>query len=135
LREPPDKRGAADECFGVRRTQVFAVQRHQHDQHRPVAPVRAEVDDVRPFDHPLAGVHYARPGGADPHRAYDGGELDRLPHLEPSFRAEVAHALEHVSLLTLLGRVTGRCWAPCENDNPMGEPMKVTLTEPGLAGD
>jgi hypothetical protein len=29
------------------------------------------------------------------HRAYDGGELDLLPHLEPGSRAELAPALRH----------------------------------------
>jgi 5-methylcytosine-specific restriction endonuclease McrA len=30
------------------------------------------------------------------HRAYDRGELDLLPRLEPRFRAELAHALIHL---------------------------------------
>jgi hypothetical protein len=51
------------------------------------------------------------------HRAFDRGELDLLPHLEPRFRAELAHALSHQPLLALLRRVTGTRWRPCENDN------------------
>jgi 5-methylcytosine-specific restriction endonuclease McrA len=30
------------------------------------------------------------------HRAYDRGELDLLPRLEPRFRAELAHASIHL---------------------------------------
>jgi hypothetical protein len=29
------------------------------------------------------------------HRAYDRGELDLLPHLEPAWRAQLAHAVGH----------------------------------------
>ncbi len=46
------------------------------------------------------------------HRAYDRGELNLLPHLEPRFRAELAHALKHVPLVAILRRVTGVRWAP-----------------------
>lgn len=46
------------------------------------------------------------------HRAYDRGELDLLPALEPRFRAELAHALAHLPLLAVLRRVTGRRWGP-----------------------
>jgi len=30
------------------------------------------------------------------HRAYDSGELDLLPYLEPAWRAQLAHAVGHV---------------------------------------
>jgi 5-methylcytosine-specific restriction endonuclease McrA len=40
------------------------------------------------------------------HRAFDRGQLDLLPHLEPRFRAELAHGLLHLGLLGLLRRVT-----------------------------
>jgi hypothetical protein len=46
------------------------------------------------------------------HRLYDRGGLDLLPHLEPAWRAELAHALRHVGLLGLLRRVTGTRWTP-----------------------
>ena len=46
------------------------------------------------------------------HRAFDRGELDLLPKLEPGFRAELAHALTHLPLVALLRRVTGVRWAP-----------------------
>jgi hypothetical protein len=52
---------------------------------------------------PLCRVH---------HTGYDRGELDLLPHLEPSFRTELAHGLTHVGLLGLLRRVTGVRWGP-----------------------
>ena len=41
------------------------------------------------------------------HRAYDSGELDLLPHLEPEWRAQVAHAVGHVGLIGALRRVGG----------------------------
>jgi hypothetical protein len=46
------------------------------------------------------------------HRAYDTGALDLLPHLEPAWRAELAHALGHLGLIGLLERVTGERWRP-----------------------
>jgi hypothetical protein len=46
------------------------------------------------------------------HRQYDRGELDLLPHLEPGARAELAHALTHLSLIALLQRVSATRWAP-----------------------
>jgi hypothetical protein len=50
------------------------------------------------------------------HRAYDRGELDLLPHLEPRFRAELAHTLAHLPLIGVLIRVTGSRWTP-QRDN------------------
>ena len=41
------------------------------------------------------------------HRAYDAGELDLLPYLEPGFRAQVAHAVGHVGLIGALRRISG----------------------------
>jgi hypothetical protein len=54
---------------------------------------------------PLCRIH---------HRSYDGGELDLLPHLEPRFRTELAHAVVHIGLLRLLRRLTGTPWWPSE---------------------
>jgi len=48
------------------------------------------------------------------HRAYDTGRLDLLPHLEPRWRAELAHALGHLGLIGLLERVTAERWRPEE---------------------
>jgi hypothetical protein len=41
------------------------------------------------------------------HRAYDRGELDLLPYLEPAWRAQLAHAVGHVGLIGALRRVSG----------------------------
>jgi hypothetical protein len=46
------------------------------------------------------------------HRAYDMGELDLLPYLEPNHRAELAHAVEHVGLIAALERITNVRWSP-----------------------
>jgi hypothetical protein len=42
------------------------------------------------------------------HRAYDRGELDLLPYLEPAWRAQLAHAVGHVGLVGALRRISGR---------------------------
>ena len=42
------------------------------------------------------------------HAAYDAGELDLLPYLEPGFRAQVAHAVGHVGLIGALRRISGK---------------------------
>jgi hypothetical protein len=39
------------------------------------------------------------------HRAYDSGELDLLSHLEPAWRAQLAHAAGHVGLIGALRRI------------------------------
>jgi hypothetical protein len=52
------------------------------------------------------------------HRAYDRGELDLLPYLEPRCRAELAHGLLHLGLLGLLGRVSGTRWVAKEGGQP-----------------
>ena len=57
------------------------------------------------------------------HRSYDRGELDLLPHLEPRFRAELAHALRHLSLLALLQRVTAARWTPARSRNDEGRSL------------
>jgi hypothetical protein len=41
------------------------------------------------------------------HRAYDGGALDVLPHLEPGSRSELAHAVLRAGMLGALRRLTG----------------------------
>lgn len=41
------------------------------------------------------------------HRAYDRGELDLLPYLEPGWRAQLAHAVGHVGLIAAFRRITG----------------------------
>ncbi len=41
------------------------------------------------------------------HRAYDRGELDLLPHLEPAWRPQLAHAVGHIGLIGALRRISG----------------------------
>jgi hypothetical protein len=41
------------------------------------------------------------------HRAYDRGELDLLPYLEPAWRAHLTHAVGHAGLIGALRRITG----------------------------
>jgi DNA-binding response OmpR family regulator len=53
--------------------------------------------------HPLCTVPCCRLH----HRAYDRGELDLLPYLEPAWRAQLAHAVGHVGLLGAFRRITG----------------------------
>ncbi len=40
------------------------------------------------------------------HRAYDDGDLDLLPYLEPHYRTELAFAVERFGLVSTLRRVT-----------------------------
>jgi hypothetical protein len=42
------------------------------------------------------------------HRAYDRGELDLLPYLEPAWRTQLAHAVGHVGLIGALRRISGQ---------------------------
>ena len=48
------------------------------------------------------------------HRAYDRGELDLLPYLEPAWRAQLAHAVGHVGLVGAVRRISGRVREPVE---------------------
>jgi hypothetical protein len=52
------------------------------------------------------------------HRAYDRGQLDLLPHVEPRYRAGLAHGLLHLGLLGLLGRISGTRWVAKEARRP-----------------
>lgn len=52
------------------------------------------------------------------HRAYDRGELDLLPYLEPAWRAHLAHAVGHVGLVGALRRITGTRSAGVDNVAP-----------------
>lgn len=42
-----------------------------------------------------------------PHRAYDRGRLDLVPHLEPRHRAQAAHAVGHLGLARAVRRLSG----------------------------
>jgi hypothetical protein len=46
------------------------------------------------------------------HGAFDELRLEVLPHLEPGYRTELAHALRHLSLAALVERVTAHRWPP-----------------------
>jgi hypothetical protein len=74
---------------------------------RPVDPAHLVPRSLGGCDHPDCVVPLDRRC----HRAFDGGQLDLPPHLEPDHRVELAHALSHLSLLELLRRVTGLRWA------------------------
>jgi hypothetical protein len=64
--------------------------------------------------HTLCVVPVCRPH----HRAYDRGELDLLPYLEPTWRAQLAHAVGHVGLIAALRRITGTRSAGVDNVAP-----------------
>jgi hypothetical protein len=81
---------------------------------RPVDPAHLVPRSLGGCDHPDCVVPLDRRC----HRAYDRGQLDLLPHLEPRYGEELAHALTHVSLMTVLRRVTGRRWVPEEDGQP-----------------
>jgi hypothetical protein len=52
------------------------------------------------------------------HRAYDGGDLDLLPYLEPACRAQLAHAVGHVGLIGALRRISGSGQEPATRGLP-----------------
>ena len=52
------------------------------------------------------------------HRAYDAGELDLLPYLEPAWRPQVAHAVGHVGLIGALRRISGQRQRPTTGGLP-----------------
>jgi hypothetical protein len=62
------------------------------------------------------------------HRAYDRGELDLLPYLEPAWRAQLAHAVGHVGLIAALRQISGRRQAlgvlAGETDGSSGHPVR-----------
>ena len=51
------------------------------------------------------------------HLAYDCGELDLLAHLEPTWRAQLAHAVGDIGLIGALRRISGDA-APMLNGSP-----------------
>jgi hypothetical protein len=75
---------------------------------RPVDPAHLVPRSLGGCDHPDCVAPLCRRC----HRLYDRGELDLVSHLEPRYRAELAHGLLHLGLLRLLRRVTGTRWAP-----------------------
>lgn len=102
----------------LRRRRPRGASEAQRDK---VAGQRCLVCGSRPVD-PAHLVARAR-GGCDHrdcvvalcrscHRAFDQGQLDLLAHLEPHSRRELAHALSHLSLVSLLQRLTAEWWGP-----------------------
>ena len=77
---------------------------------RPVDPAHLVPRSLGGCDEPDCVVPLCRAR----HRLYDRGELDLLPHLEPGYRVELAHALVHLGLLGMLRRVTRVRWVPVE---------------------
>ena len=65
------------------------------------------------------------------HRAYDSGELDLLPYLEPAWRAQLAHAVGHVGLIGALRRISGD--AATLNGSP-GQPTSASTRALKLMG-
>lgn len=80
----------------------------------PVDPAHLVSRSLGGCDHPDCVVPLCR----HHHRIYDSGGLDLLPHLEPHFRAELAHGVTHLGLLRLLRRVTGLRWAALTAAHP-----------------
>jgi hypothetical protein len=83
---------------------------------RPVDPAHLVPRSLGGCDQPECVVPCCRVH----HRLYDRGELDLLSHLEPRYRAELAHGLLHLGLLRLLRRVTGTRWWPTPTDEDKG---------------
>ena len=68
------------------------------------------IDPAHPIPRSLGGCGDALcvvPACRRCHRAYDRGELDLLPYLEPAWRAQLAHAVGHVGLVGALRRISG----------------------------
>jgi hypothetical protein len=84
---------------------------------RPVDPAHLVPRSLGGCDEPDCFVPLCRRC----HRAYDRGELDLLPHLEPNCRAELGHGLTHLPLLGVLRRVTGIRWVPQHATRKRGE--------------
>jgi hypothetical protein len=68
----------------------------------PIDPMHVASRAQGGCDDPLCCV----PGCRVCHSRYDTGDLDLLPFLEPRYRAELAHALQHLGLVGLYRRVT-----------------------------
>jgi hypothetical protein len=68
----------------------------------PVEPMHVVDRSLGGCDSPLCVV----PACRECHRAYDNGELDLVPYLEPRFRDEQAHAVSHLGLARAYWRLT-----------------------------
>jgi hypothetical protein len=79
--------------------------------------IRGRIDPAHLIPRSLGGCDHQLcvvPACRACHRAYDQGRLDLLPHLEPAWRAQLAHAVGHVGLVGALRRISGE-------RNPGGE--------------
>jgi hypothetical protein len=92
----------------------------------PVDPAHLVPRSLGGFDEPACVVPLCRC-----HGAFDRGELDLLPHLEPRFWPELAHGLLHLGLLGLLGRVTSARWMTADG----GEESALARLEAQAAGE
>ena len=63
-------------------------------------------------------------------RAYDRGELDLLPYLEPAWRAQLAHAVGHLGLIGALRRVAvpGPCRSARGDDRAVSDARSTGRT-------
>lgn len=61
------------------------------------------------------------------HSAYDQGRLDLLPHLEPAFRVQLAHAVSHLGVLGALRRISGPGFHP--SGRAFAPPLHQPLNE------
>ena len=76
---------------------------HRLRRHRRIDPAHLIPRSLGGCGDPLCVVPHCR----SCHRAYDEGRLDLLPHLEPAWRAQLAHAVGHVGLIAALRRISG----------------------------
>ena len=67
---------------------------------RPIDPAHLVPRSVGGCEHALCVVALCR-------RAYNRGELDLVPYLEPRHRAQAAHAVAHLGLARALRRLSG----------------------------
>ena len=70
---------------------------------RAIDPAHLVPRSLGGCEHPLCVVALCRAH----HRAYDRGELDLVPYLEPRHRAQAAHAVAHLGLIGALRRLGG----------------------------
>ena len=95
--------------------------------HRRVDPAHLIPKSMGGCGHALCVTALCRPC----HRAYDRGELDLLPYLEPAWRAQIAHAVGHVGLIGALRRISGRDRAA----TILADLVRETPDSPGASPD
>jgi hypothetical protein len=105
-----------------RRKGISPASKGQREKVRNALCVVCARDRYETPIHPAHLASRAQGGGDDPldvvalcaehHRAFDDGNLDLLPYLEPRHRDEVAQCVRHLGLIGALQRLTGERWAP-----------------------